>query len=73
MKNTIKIPKVIKPGLIDATFQSLQSTQDACTKTYVGSMDAKKTAMGLRDKGGDVDMIGFEGRPTLADRLHRVF
>ena len=71
-KKKCNLPKIMSPGIVKSTFALLKNSPDASKKTYVGAMDGKKTAMGLTESGGDVDMFGCEDGLTVKDRNERL-
>ena len=66
--DSLGMPKVIKPGLIDFMLDSGRSE----TNHVVLSCDGKLIRRGLTDNSGDIDLQGNEEGPSLAERQERL-
>ena len=61
----------IKPGMLDRLVDNV-SEQSTPLKTYKLCVDGKKINSSLSSAEGDIDLFGFEGSPTLAEKRERL-
>ena len=61
----------IKPGMLDRLVDKV-SEQSTPSKTYKLCVDGKKINSSLSGPEGDIDLFGFEGSPTLAEKRERL-
>ena len=57
----------IKPGQLEHLIESV-AEQSSESKTYKICVDGKKINSRLSGPEGDIDLFGFEGKPTLAEK-----